>query len=237
MRRAQCRGEAGVTLIELLIAITLVALLSTAMLMGLRAGFLSYRRTTDRMQDNRRTSNIEAILARQIAGVIPAMGGCATSGGGIAPVPFFNGTPTSMRLISSYSMSEGARGLPRVIELQVVPNESGGVRLVVNEHLYTGLASTAPFCFDGRWLPVTPNAQSFVAADGLAYCRFQYREAIPDSVLPGNWLPVWSKANLPNAVRIDMAPLQTGPGRLAFLPVTVPIHVTREVVAQYTDDQ
>ncbi len=224
-------------MVELLIAITLVALLSTAMLMALRGGFLSYRKTTDRMQDNRRTTNVETILARQIANVIPAVSGCGAGGGGMGMIPFFNGTPTSLRLISSYSMTEGARGLPRIIEMQVVPNPNGGVRLVINEHLYTGPSSTTPFCAEGRFLPVVLGPESFVAADSLAYCRFLYREAIPESVLPGNWVPVWTQANLPRAVRIEMAPLKVGPGRLPVMPVTVPIHITREVLATYSDDQ
>jgi prepilin-type N-terminal cleavage/methylation domain-containing protein len=223
------KREAGVTLVELLIAITLVALLSTALLMALRAGFQSYRKTSDRMDDNRRKWNVEAILGRQISGVMPIVSGC---GAGFAP--FFRGNVTAMRFVSSYSMTEGARGLPRIIELQVTPSEKGGVRLVLNEHLYTGPASTAPFCGD---TPVVVTPTSFVAADELAYCRFSYRESIPDSVLPGNWLGAWGLPNLPAAVRIDMAPLRVAAGRLPVVPVTVPLHVTREVLGQYNDDQ
>ena len=55
----------------------------------------------------------------------------------------FNGTGQTMHLVSSYSMSEGARGFPRVIELQVVPSDRSGWRLIANEVLYTGPGSTA----------------------------------------------------------------------------------------------
>jgi len=38
-------------------------------------------------------------------------------------------------------------------------------------------------------------------------------------------------------VRIDMAPLHTGPGELAIMPVTVPIRITKAVLAPYDDVQ
>ena len=39
-------------------------------------------------------------------------------------MPIFNGNDQTLRLVSSYSLAEGARGYPRVIELQVLPAEA-----------------------------------------------------------------------------------------------------------------
>ena len=51
----------------------------------------------------------------------------------------FQGDPQTMRFVSSYSLTEAARGLPRLLEYQVIPGEDGNsVRLVVNEIVYTG---------------------------------------------------------------------------------------------------
>jgi prepilin-type N-terminal cleavage/methylation domain-containing protein len=219
------RTEAGVTLIELLVAITLVALLSSSLLLAMRTGFMTFSKTGDRLRANRRQLNIEKILASEVSGAMPVAGPCGS---------VFNGNPTALRLVSSYSIAEGSRGLPRIVELQVAPGSRGGYRLVVNEYLYTGPSSTLPFCANA---PVLVTPASFVAADGLAFCRFSYRVGVVDTVLPGDWIPVWDRPNLPGAVRIDMAPLHTGPGELAALPVTVPIRITREVRAQYDDSQ
>ena len=60
-----------------------------------------------------------------------------------AKVAFFQGEPQSMRFVSSFSLHEGDRGLPHMLEFQVISGENGaGVRLVVNELIYSGPRST-----------------------------------------------------------------------------------------------
>ncbi len=234
MKRVR-RTDAGVTLIELTIAITLVALLSTGMLMAMRTSLMTLEKTDARLQSNRRVMSVEQILTREIGGVIPAMGACASSGGSPAIIAAFNGTGQTLHMVSTYSMSEGARGYPRVLEFQVIPAEGGGLRLIVNESLYTGPASMSPFCLDLNFLPAVATPQSFVLADRLASCQFSYREGIPDSPIGGNWQPVWNRPNLPSAVRVDMTPLVPDPARLPLVGVIVPIHITRDVGAPYGD--
>ena len=227
MNRARQQAEAGVTLIELMIALTLVAALSTGMLMAMRTGLITLDRTSARLQSDRRIIGVEQILARQLGGVIPVVSPCS-------PPAFFRGTSESLRLVSSYSMTGGARGFPQTLQLQVMPAEGGGVRLIVDERLYFGPASLIPFCGPA---PAEAGENSFVLGDQLAYCRISYRESIADSVLGGRWLPVWDRPNLPFAVRVDMASLVPNPGKLPIVSVTVPIHITRDVLALYGDQQ
>lgn len=221
----------GFTLIELMISITLVAAISTGMLMAIRTSLIALQKTDDRLQSNRRVMSVEQILARELGGVMPVMGLCSTGG----TVPVFNGNPQTLHLVSSYSMQEGARGYPRVLELQVLPAEGGTVRLIVNEFLYTGPLSIAPFCAGGNFQPGQATPQSFVLADRLAYCRISYQRRNPETMMGEAWLPVWNQPNLPAAVRVDMEPLTPDPARLPLIPVTVPIHVNREVQSQYAD--
>jgi prepilin-type N-terminal cleavage/methylation domain-containing protein len=220
------RPEAGVTLIELMIAITLVAALSVGMLMAMRTSLLTLEKTEGRLQSNRRVMSVERIMSRQIGGLIPVAGRC--------PGPVFKGTPQTLQMVSSYSLAEGSRGEPRLLEFQVIPADTGGVRLIVNEFLYTGPLSTLLFC-SGQAAQVTP--QSFVLADRLAFCRLSYRESLPDSVLTGPWLPSWDRPNLPAAVRIEMTPLAPEPSHLPLVNVTVPIHITRDIGAPYHDSR
>ena len=72
--RRHTRHQAGVTLIELMIAITLVAALSTGMLMAMRTGLLTLDKTDARLQSDRRVMGVERILSRQLrpSSVAPA---------------------------------------------------------------------------------------------------------------------------------------------------------------------
>ncbi len=220
------KSERGVTLIELMIAITLVAALSTGMLMAMRTGLLTLQKTDNRLQSNRRVMSVNQILSHQVGGVMPIVGACG---------PIFNGDSQTLRLASSYSMTEGSRGEPRLVELVVIPGDQGGLRLIVNEFLYTGPFSTAVFCGDGLLTRPKATAQSFILADRLASCRILYKESRPDTPVSGNWLPTWNRPNLPAAVRVEMTQLVPDPASLPLLTVTVPLHINREVLSPYVD--
>ena len=229
MKRASQRGF---TLIELMIAVTLVAAISVTMLMAMRTSLVTFERTDARLDSNRRVMAVEQILSRELSGVMPVTGACANGG----RVPVFNGADQTLFLVSSFSMSEGARGYPRVLSMQVVPGDRGGLRLIVNEDLYTGPSSIAPLCLSGSFLPVEVKPQSFILADQLASCHIAYLERRADgSPLGGNWVSVWQRRDLPQAVRVTMEPLAPDPARLPLVSVTVPIRITREVMVPYVD--
>jgi general secretion pathway protein J len=227
--------QRGFTLLELMIAITLVAALSTGMLMAMRAGLQTLEKTNNRLVSNRRVLSVEQILQHQISNAMPALGFCGTAAGGVGPAaPVFQGTAQTLLLVSSYSMTEGARGYPRVLVLQVLPADQG-VRLIVNESLYTGPLSTAPFCMGGLALPAQPTPQSFVLADHLASCRFVYEIADPESPKGAGWAVAWNKPLLPYAVRVEMVPLAPDAAHLPLLTVTARIPVTRDPTLTYDD--
>lgn len=237
-------SESGMTLIEVLIAVTLLTLLSLGMLFALRIGLNAMGRTNDRTISNRRVLGVERILSQQIAGYIPASGVCFA--GAEAPpvqVPVFQGDPQTMRFVSSYSLQEAARGYPQLLEFQVIPGEKGeGVRLVVNELLFTGPGASGPLCaglapdpLTGRpgilWRPVVVGPRSFVLADKLAFCRFAYKEERPPAE-PDIWHPKWPiYTDTPAAVRIDMAPFLPDPGQLQVPPVVMTFHPNRKPMA------
>jgi prepilin-type N-terminal cleavage/methylation domain-containing protein len=238
MHASPKHSERGVTLIELMIAISLVALLSAGMLIAMRTSLLTYEKTSHRLESNRRAMSVQQILASQIGGIMPVQGQCSSTQGPPITIPFFGGTQESLRVVSSFSMQEGARGYPRILEYQVVPAGSGGVRLIVNEHPYFGSSSTAPFCLDGRFLPAEAGPSSFVLADGLLYCRFSYHEVYNEAAFTETpWLPVWNQPALPSGVRIDMRPLSPDPVALPFAGVTIPIRVNRDVMKNDYADQ
>jgi prepilin-type N-terminal cleavage/methylation domain-containing protein len=223
--------QRGVTLIELTIAITLVAAIAVGMLTAMRTSLASLERTQARLEENRRAMGVQQTILRQIGGLMPVIGDC-----GIAPairMPVFGGTPDSLHLVTNYSFTEGFRGYPRIVHYQVLPEPEGTFRLVMNEYLWAGPVSSAPLCAAGRFLPLQVNPNTTVLATGLAYCRFFYHERF-EALDAGNWLPLWDRPNLlPTAVRIEMAERRPSPARLPMVSLHIPIRISRDIGARY----
>jgi prepilin-type N-terminal cleavage/methylation domain-containing protein len=244
------RTQRGVTLLEMLIAITLVAGLSTGMLMAMRTSLLTYEKTAKKLESNRHFVKAQQILSSQISAVIAVSGVCpAVEGPGI-PVPsFLSGSVDRLRFISSYSIAEGARGYPQIVEYRVLSGDRGSVRLVATERPYTGPQSTIPFC-TGTALSASPfefgaanqasakptPETSYVLADHLAYCRFSYHEPYDQNTfLETPWLPQWDRPVVPAGVRLEMQPTAPERGGLSALGMTIPIQVNRDPAVVYDD--
>jgi prepilin-type N-terminal cleavage/methylation domain-containing protein len=219
------KGERGFTLIELMIAVTLVAALSTGMLIAMRTGLVTLEKTETRLHENRRVVSIQQMLIRQLEGIMPVTGDCATGRS-----PMFAGTDQFLRFVTSYSMEQGARGYPQLVQIQIVPDSQGGFRVVENEHLYFSPSSTVLFC-----APQPPAANSFEIAHGLATGRIVYRDYAPADANGGKLIPIWDRPNLPSTVRIEMIPLRPEANRLNVQTVDVPISINRQVQGIYED--
>jgi prepilin-type N-terminal cleavage/methylation domain-containing protein len=212
----------GFTLMELMISITLVAAIATGMLMAMRSGLLSLNRIQTRLDENRRGLGIQRILSAQLGGAIPARTGCA---GPMSPFAF-RGTSSMLQMVSTYSMAEGARGSPHIVDYQVAPDEGGTVKLLVYERLYAGPASMTAFC--SPTMVAQESTSPFVAATHLAYCRFSYFQVIPEAQFRGGaWVNDWPGPVLPSAVHIEMAPAVPDSMRLPVVAITAPLYVVR----------
>lgn len=221
------KGRRGVTLLELLVAITLFSLLSAAVLMSLRTGLGSLDRLRGRVADSRREIGAERSLELMLAGIMRVNAQYQQPGvSNLSTTPFFQGDPQTMRFVTIHSLEESTRGVPRLVELTVVPREQGGgVRLVMNERPYPGpiLAGTligGSFPNPSgpgnvlQFVPVSIGPGSFVLADRLDRCSFFYQEAISFDTV--RWTPRWTQGYLPRAIRVDMSPRQA---------VTAKVHI------------
>jgi hypothetical protein len=230
---------AGVTLIELLIAVLLLSLLSVGIVLTLRVALSAMNKSDSKLMANRRVSSVERILDQEVEGIMPVTADCQARPGVRGPtLMFFQGESQSMRLASTYSLQQGERGIPMILEFQVIPGEAEqGVRLVVNERWYTGPRGAGLYCIgmgagsDGGppgpvFAPISIGPESFVLADKLAYCRFSFRDPRDLGQTP-IWVQRWIKPVLPTAIRIEMAPLAPDLGRLQPVTLTLPVHVTR----------
>jgi len=241
--RPRNNNTRGFTLLEVIIAVTLVSVLLLGVFGAVRLGIDSMERIDSRMLRERRVAGVEQIMRSQLEGMMPVAAQCGGEGEAAGPrVPFFQGEPSTMRFVSTYSLNERERGLPRILEYQVIPGENGeGVRLVLNEHVYTGPRSAGASCLGvnpdaenpgPRFAPVDVGEGSFVLADKLAECRFEFREPRYDGEIP-RWFPRWSRPVFPDSVRINLAPLHPQSSQLDLQTLTVPLHLMRDPMAQY----
>ncbi len=245
-------AQSGVTLIEMMVAVSLLSLLSVGMLIAMRLGFNTMDKVNSHLIVDRRVVNSRGIIENEISGFMFTMADFMPGSPGFRSVPFIEAEPQSMRFVTTYSLNDGWRGRPQIAVLQVIPGDivagdpRRGVRLIVNELPYTGAvqagqtitgietdtASGLPVTEFG---PVAPGPQSFVLADRLAFCRFLYLQPLPEAPFQ-LWRSDWaSPLRLPLAIRIEMAPLDTGASGLHVTTVTVPLHVRRTTGSTYAD--
>ena len=242
------RSQRGVTLLEVMIAVTLLALLTAGMLSLMHIGFSAYTRTDAKLLENRRIVGAQRIIEQEIAGLMPtfAVCGVANPSGPKNAVTFFQGEPTTMRFVSDFSLQQGWRGRPQVLELTVIPGEnSRGLRLIVNEFPYNpdlpGMLclgnQTDPLtgATTPRYRPVEPGPASFVLADKLSACRFIYLEPPMPPDYKERWVPQWILQRWPLAVRVELAPLETDASKLQPVSVTIPLRITRAPEIPYVD--
>jgi prepilin-type N-terminal cleavage/methylation domain-containing protein len=237
-------SQRGVTLLELIIAITLVGLLVAGATTAMQAGLGTMERSNRGLMRNRRIMGVDRIMHMQIAELMPVKADCRTDPA--APgtlVPFFEGEPLTMRFVSAYSLEEGARGYPRILEYQVIPRDDGdGVRLIVNEWLYSGPLSAGAACAGvvglangpiGRYRPPVIGERSFVLADNLARCAFTSKEEFDQPPFE-RWTPQWRSVRFPRAIRIELVPLDESP-RVKLMPLTVSLRITRDPMVRYDE--
>jgi prepilin-type N-terminal cleavage/methylation domain-containing protein len=237
-------GQAGVTLIEVLVAITLLSLLSVGMMVAMQIGLSAFSKVDRRLMDNRRVSGAQRVLEQELEGMMPVVSPCGRTG---IKIGFFQGEAQTMRLVSTFSLQQAWRGQPQILELFVIPGEEGkGVRLVVNEIAFPGPLGAGQLCLGmgidpltgtgvPRFGPVTPGPNSFVLADKLAYCHFAFLSPGPQPNMPPLWKEIWTRMDWPQAVRIDMAPFEADPSRLQPISVVAPIYIHRSPEIPYGD--
>jgi prepilin-type N-terminal cleavage/methylation domain-containing protein len=221
VRRTRVRRERGFTLMELMISITLVAALSIGMLMAIRSSLVAMNRINVRLEANRRVLGLQQIVSRQIGGAIPLAGPCALQGG-----------VQMLRVVTTYSVNEGARGFPHVVIFRVLPDPLGGSQLLEEEFPYTGAGG----CQGGPGVPIQP----LVLASQLAGVRFSYHQAqrpnaAANAAGPATWRDTWNDQVLPSAIRLDTAPVHGLTSNLPSLSVNVVLHVNRQPGVQYLD--
>src|SRR5262245_59023064 len=87
------RNSRGFTLIEVLVSLTIMALITGVAFSGLSAGIDSWERGTRRIQELDRRVSVERLIGRQLP---------------LAAEGLFDGNNTALEFVSSYSLANGS---------------------------------------------------------------------------------------------------------------------------------
>jgi hypothetical protein len=224
------------------------------MVFAMRIGLMIFSKTETKLMSDRKVVGAQRILEQELEGLVPFTVGCTGRDDGEAPAtatavpgttPYFQGGSETMRLISTFSLQQAWRGQPQLLDLVVVPGETKGVRLVVNEQPFSP-ASASANCTGviqdpdnglpaPKFVPLVFGPHPFVLADQLAFCRFSYLKKGP----PDKPAPVWTASagglGWPLAIRVEMAPLVPDPSRLQPFTIVAPIRLRRTPDFRYRD--
>ena len=188
-------SQAGFTLLEMIIAVTLVALLAVGLWAIFRVSIHSWSRGTEYMDANQRHRSIMNLVHKQMASAYGLIAPDQQVPGGVL---LFNGTENSVQFLSLNSLRfQESPGLT-LVSYEVDPDAAGSYSLVEKESRYLGQApEEGPFSTGSKAIPIFEN---------LTSCIFEYFDmGGPDT--PSQWVREWdgqTLRRLPLAISLTM---------------------------------
>ena len=226
------RAEAGVTLLELLVSITIVALLAATVLFAWRVGVSAWEKVGTQLEKGRGVLAAHQLLQEQIASMVPYEAWPEQRG----RVVFFQGEAETARFVSRYSLTHRAASGLYLIEYHVAAQQGGTKQLLLKETPVRGNEELGALIRDIeshpegvrlRLPPFERDPETVVLLEGLQECRFEYYR-LASTGAQGIWTDEWvNRPNeVPPAMRIHAA-ASGDAGELA--PVTIVAAVRNSV--------
>jgi prepilin-type N-terminal cleavage/methylation domain-containing protein len=203
VRRQACGGarrSAGFTLVEMVVAVTLIALISLALWGALRISITSWKRGTETMDANQRDRATLDLMQKQMASVsalVPPMDLQL----GIAQNPIFAGTESGVQFITQCSLRFRNNPGLTFVSYEIVPADQGEFALIERETRYLGGDPTQLVGFEGSNEPVT------TIFTRLARAWFEYLDPGNEQI-QAQWVTSWDAADmgrLPAAISLNVS--------------------------------
>jgi general secretion pathway protein J len=206
-RALRYRSQSGFTLLELLIAITLLSLLTTMLFAGLRLGTRHVERQSTRLERSAQIPAVQSFLRTQLANAQPLLLDQTSARKAI----LFDGRPDGLDFVGVAPESVTIGGL-QLFSIEVNPGAASQLR--VRWRLFG-----VPEVGVGR------GAHETVLLDGVARLAFHYYGIVPLGKEPA-WHQAWQEIEyLPSLIRLELVfqdgermPALTVAARLSPLP-------------------
>ena len=206
--------EAGFSLLELVVALTLLAMMAIGIWVALDVCIRSWVQGMDSIDINQRSRSAPDLIRKQIASALPVFADSSSvQNMSVIPSLVFSGSESSLRFVSPHSLQVfDSAGLVLVsYEIQVDSDEQ--MALVEFEELYTGGSGGNGFI------------GSSLVFINLRSCNFEYYDP-GDTEKPGEWVSTWNVPGLPRmpaAIRISMIAKNPQGGTLDR-QLVIPLH-------------
>jgi general secretion pathway protein J len=193
------KEAAGFTLIELIIALTLVALMAVGLWGAFRISVRSWMRGTEFIDTNQRTRTILDLVKKQMASIY-GLSVPIDSQPGSPIVPLFAGKDMSVQFISLNSLRFQENPGLTMVSYDLIRDKAGRFSMVEREAPYLGLDLALSTTMDDREEQLTPifedlESFSFEFFDPGAQDR------------PARWVKEWNTSEtlrLPTALSLTM---------------------------------
>ncbi len=211
------RSAEGFTLIEMMVAVTLIVLISLSLWAVLRICISTWKRGTESMDENQRHRATLDLVQKQmssISSLVPPLD--LQTGAGQAPI--FWGSSTTVQFLSLCPLNFRDNPGLTAVTYEIVPADNGEYALVEHESRYLGGDPTLEASSDGT------NENTTTIFGHLNSASFEYFDP-GNADVPAQWVTDWSaqdKTSLPAAISVTMTDRGTN-GTIQSRKMVVPI--------------
>lgn len=199
MSRMTMNRQQGFTLLEMMIAVTLVAMMAVGLWGVFRVAIGGWSRGTQMIDANQRHRSIMDLVKKQMAATYwaaPTDGERQEQQAEIPPV-LFEGTDTGVRFVSLNALDFQEHPGLTLVSYSVAQDGIGNYSLVESEQKYLGSGSAQE---------TSSAAEPTVIFENLSGCTFQYFDPQEDDNA-GRWVDQWSgeeSRRLPTAISLSL---------------------------------
>jgi prepilin-type N-terminal cleavage/methylation domain-containing protein len=191
--------ESGFTLLEIIVAVTLVALMAVGLWSVLRISINSWKRGTEFIDANQRNRGILDLVQKQMASIYGLMAPVDLANP-TPPYPIFAGSEDSLQFISLNSLRFLANPGLTMVSYDIARDRQGGLALVERESQYLGMDPLREGVLDRK------DETVVTIFDNLSTFSFEYFDPGGQD-RPAQWVKVWDAkeiGRMPTAISMTM---------------------------------